>query len=308
MSLFKATVDTGKGTLLGPMTSLCLRILNKSTTSYHTTGGSKDAAASWAMAHLSGWACAGEVKSEDYTPIKAELCAAECLTRALAEVAEDEDLSGLTLNIAIDCKPALRLITRRKLPRERWRHVVRIQAAARKIREAGARLAWHWVPSHNKKKKSFVPSYDEESLRRSNGLADTAASQVLKKMLAEKEHLAYLKARKAADAWFEKAILRTAEYARLHVEDAADKRISVENLEQPLADEQLETDDPTLDMFQEQVADFMEMRHVQDEEDSLDSGNGLSRSTALRQGRLRVVQPDADTTYSLYHTTGIHLG
>eukprot|EP00929_Paragymnodinium_shiwhaense_P033351 TRINITY_DN18325_c0_g1_i3.p2 TRINITY_DN18325_c0_g1~~TRINITY_DN18325_c0_g1_i3.p2 ORF type:complete len:378 (+),score=91.87 TRINITY_DN18325_c0_g1_i3:146-1135(+) len=199
-------------------------------------GGSKEKAATWAVAHESGWTASAVIHSEDSTPLKAELCAAESLTKAIAAVvtkqAAGEDWTGVQFDISIDCKPAMALIRRKQLPLERWRHVSSIQEAVAQIKRAGAEVQWHWTPSHGKKKPSFKPTIDGTALRRVNDWADTAATKKLQEVLGEKGHVAWRKAHAAADEWSIGASLFTAKQAETHVKAIPETRTVVENMEE----------------------------------------------------------------------------
>eukprot|EP00929_Paragymnodinium_shiwhaense_P066682 TRINITY_DN33476_c0_g1_i7.p1 TRINITY_DN33476_c0_g1~~TRINITY_DN33476_c0_g1_i7.p1 ORF type:complete len:550 (-),score=112.00 TRINITY_DN33476_c0_g1_i7:148-1797(-) len=225
-------------------------------------GGSKEKAASWAISHEGGWTANRLIRGEDYTPLKAELCAAEALTGAIAAAVQeddDDDWNGVNFDISIDCKPAMSLINKKGLPLERWRHVAAVHDAVTVIKGRGAAVRWHWTPSHGKTKASFKPTINGQALRRVNDWADKAATRAIEAALKDKTHRTYILEMERAEDWSTKAILFTAEKASAHVTTITEAKTVQENLDMAILPEHDEADELARLMEEQQAAEYAAM-------------------------------------------------
>ena len=179
-----------------------------------TDGGAKFGLASWAVA-LGCDTVGDAILGEDYVATAAEIMALFQLLGAIAAAVEGDQpvtppggLKDKAIDIATDCKPAIRFVTRTTVPHQRYRLYVFISEFTKRIRRAGVRLRYVWVPSHDKVSPNFVvpEGYCEEQLRIVNRRADDEATSQLKAMLRDTPIVAWRKKHKECADWSNEAI------------------------------------------------------------------------------------------------------
>ena len=179
-----------------------------------TDGGSKFGLASWAVA-LGCDTVGDAITGEDYVATAAEIMALFQLLGAVARTVKGDEpitleggLVGKCLDIACDCKPAISFVENKTPPSQRYRMHRAIRNFVSDIKEAGVRLRFIWVPSHDKESKNFTipPEYCEQQLRIVNRRADDEATKQLKGMLEETPIVAWRKKYKKCAEWSSDAI------------------------------------------------------------------------------------------------------
>ena len=179
-----------------------------------TDGGAKFGLASWAVA-LGCDTIGDAIQGEDYVATAAEIMALFQLLGAIAGALDGDQpvtppggLQDKVVDIAIDCKPAIHFVTRTTIPHQRYRLYVFISEFTKRIRRAGVRLRYIWVPSHDKESPNFVVPAGccEEELRIVNRRADDEATSQLKNMLSTTQIVEWRKKHKACAEWSNEAI------------------------------------------------------------------------------------------------------